>query len=71
MLTVARPLTAPDPVGDMIDSLVYDMTKDGGAAASGVTSVELTVETSAESDTPVGDSIAATSQQQLNPAGDG
>jgi hypothetical protein len=34
-----------------------------------VTSVELTVETSAESDTPVGDSIAATSQQQLNPAG--
>jgi hypothetical protein len=63
-LTTSRPLTAPTEVGDMIDQAVYAMT-DGGAAAAGVTSVELVVETSDESDTPIGDSISGTSSQPL------
>jgi hypothetical protein len=68
-LTTSRPLTAPEPVGDLIDSAVYAMT-DGGAASAGVTSIELTVETSGESDTPIADSVSGTSSQPLTAADD-
>lgn len=68
-LTTSRPLTAPEPVRDLIDSAVYAMT-DGGAVASGVTSIELTVETSGESDTPIADSISGTSSQPLTSSDD-
>ena len=67
-LHTSRPLTAPEQVGDMIDSLLYDMTKDGGGAAGGVVSVEFVIETAGESETPVGDSIAATSSAPLHAA---
>lgn len=65
MLHTSRPLTAPEPVGDMIDSVVYDMSKPDGPATAGVLSVEVVVETAGRSDTPTGDSIAARSSQPL------
>jgi hypothetical protein len=58
-LFVSRPLTAPEPVRDMIDALVFTLTDD--ATVGEVLSFEVTFETAGESDTPVGDSIAATS----------
>lgn len=63
-LTTSRPITAPEQVGDLIDSAVYAMT-DGGAAQAGVQSIELTVETSGESETPIGDSIPSTTSTPL------
>lgn len=69
-LTTSRPLTAPEQVGDLIDSAVYAMT-DGGAAAAGVTSIELVVEVSGESETPIADSISGTSSQPYPPPADG
>jgi hypothetical protein len=60
-LTLARPLTAPDRVVSLIDSMVYDVTQPG----ADVTSIDLTIETGSESDTPVGDSITATSSEPL------
>jgi hypothetical protein len=66
-LTTSRPLTAPEPVGDLIDSAVYQMT-DGGAVAAGVTSIELVVDVEGESETPIGDSVSGTSSQPLTSA---
>jgi hypothetical protein len=63
MLHTSRPLTAPEPVGDMIDRVVYDMTQTEVAAV--VTSVELVVETAGESETPIGDSVQGTSSTPL------
>jgi hypothetical protein len=59
-LHTARPLTAPDEVRALVDSVVFAMTEHGGLA-----SVALEFETSTDSDTPVGDSIAATSSQPV------
>jgi hypothetical protein len=56
-LHTSRPLTAPDEVANLVDWAV-----DRVAAAEGkLLAVDLTFETAGESDTPVGDSIAATS----------
>lgn len=68
-LSTSRPLTAPEQVSDLIDSTVYAMT-DGNAAAAGVTSIELVVEVSGESDTPIADSVSGTSSQPLGSSGD-
>lgn len=68
-LTTSRPLTAPEQVGDLIDSAVYAMT-DGGAVSAGVTSIELVVEVSGESETPIGDSVSGTSSQPLTSGDD-
>jgi hypothetical protein len=65
MLHTSRPLLAPDPVGDMVDSLVWAVQQHHGD----VTSAELVIETSGESATPIGDSIAGTSSTPL-PADD-
>jgi hypothetical protein len=66
-LHTSRPLTAPEVVADMFDSLVYDMARSDGPAASGVTSVEVTVETSGQSDTPIGDAAQGTTSTPLPP----
>lgn len=66
MLHTARPLTAPDVVTTMIDSVVYDIREGGGAE---ILSAELVVETATDSGTPLGDSIAATSSAPVNGAG--
>jgi hypothetical protein len=58
MLHTARPLTAPDVVTTMIDSVVYDVREGGGGE---IVSAEITVETATDSGTPLGDSIAANS----------
>jgi hypothetical protein len=61
-LHVSRPLTAPEKVADMIASLEYAFAS---GDAAGVDSVDLTIETSAESETPIGDGITATSSTPL------
>jgi hypothetical protein len=66
MLHTSRPLTAPEQVSDLVDDLVYRMKE---AAGGDVVSVEVTIETSGASDTPIGDSIPATSADPL-PAAD-
>jgi hypothetical protein len=66
MLHTARPLTAPDVVTTMIDSVVYDVREGGGGA---IVSAEITVETATDSGTPLGDSIAATSSAPVNGGG--
>jgi hypothetical protein len=63
MLHTARPLTAPDVVTTMIDSVVYDVREGGGGE---IISAEITVETATDSGTPLGDSIAATSSAPVN-----
>jgi len=60
-LTTSRPLTAPEEVADLIEWTV-DRVKDSGGL---LTSVDLTFETSADSETPVGDGITATSTTPL------
>jgi hypothetical protein len=61
-LHTSRPLTAPEKVADLIDSVIYNIASgDGGD----VQSVDVTVETSGESDTPIGDSISGTSSTPL------
>jgi hypothetical protein len=67
MLHVSRPLTAPEAVADMIESLIYGMTS-GGSSQAGVTSVEVVVETAGESDTPIADSVTGTSSTPLTAA---
>lgn len=62
MLHTSRPLTAPDPVREMIDSLEY-AARDAGS--SGDLTVDLTVETPGESGTPIGDSVSGTSSTPL------
>jgi hypothetical protein len=62
-LHTSRPLTAPEVVSDMIDSVVYTVREDG--ARVGVTGVELTFETAGESQTPIGDTIVGTSATPL------
>jgi hypothetical protein len=63
-LHTSRPLTAPEPVRDLIESAVYAMT-DGQAYLAGVTSVELVIESSEVSETPIGDGITADTVQPL------
>jgi hypothetical protein len=62
MLHTARPLTAPDEVSDVIESLVFSMRQ---AAGGDVVAVDVTIETAGTSDTPVGDSVAATSSEPI------
>jgi hypothetical protein len=64
-LYVSRPLTAPEPVRDMIDALVYTLSDDEKLGE--VTSFEVTFETAGESDTPVGDSITGSSSMPYPP----
>jgi hypothetical protein len=63
-LHVSRPLTAPEPVSDMIESIVYAVTSETGFVFR---SIDLEVETVEASETPVGDSISATSSTPLPP----
>jgi hypothetical protein len=67
MLHTARPLTAPEAVADMIDSLVYAMQD----PERGLLGVEVTVETSEESHTPIGDGVVGTSTTPLPASDDG
>lgn len=60
-LTTARPLTAPDEVRDVVDSLVFTVTESGGK----LTAVELTFETADESATPIGDDVVGTTSRPL------
>jgi hypothetical protein len=62
-LHTSRPLTAPEFVRDLVDSVVYDVTQPERAGQ--LTSVELVFETPDESDTPIGDGITATSSAPL------
>lgn len=67
MLHTARPLTAPDVVGELFDRVVYAVSLSDGR----LTAVELTFDTSADSDTPVGDTAVGTSSTLLgDPPGD-
>lgn len=61
MLHTSRPMTAPDQVSELVDSVLYDVRNGDGTLAS----VELVVETTGTSDTPLGDSIAGTSSTPL------
>src|SRR4051794_36447470 len=61
MLHTARPLTAPDKVTELVDSVLYAVANGDGS----VTSVDLTVDTVEESGTPIGDSSVGTSSQPL------
>lgn len=60
-LHVSRPLTAPDAVDELVESLRYAVVNSGGSIA--VVTVE--VETPDESQTPIGDSVPATSSSPL------
>lgn len=62
VLHTSRPLTAPEPVRDLIEWTVDRVAESGGE----VTSVELAFETAGQSETPVGDSITATSSAPLS-----
>jgi hypothetical protein len=60
-LHTSRPLTAPNGVAAVVDSVTEILVSTG----ADLLSVELEFETSTDSDTPVGDSIAATSATPL------
>lgn len=62
MLHTSKPLTAPDEVGDMFDSVVYALTSGRG----GITSVELVVDVEGDSETPIGDSVQGTASTPLD-----
>lgn len=60
-LHTSRPLLTPEQVTTLIDSVVWDVANSGGQ----VTTVALIIESAIESDTPVGDGIAAESHEPL------
>lgn len=62
MLHTSRPMTAPDPVSELVESVLYDVRNGDGTIGS----VELVVETTGTSDTPLGDSVAGTSSTPLD-----
>lgn len=62
-LHTSRPITAPEAVTDLIDSLTYSVAR---GDAPDVVAVELTVETSGQSETPIADSITGTSSTPLD-----
>jgi hypothetical protein len=62
VLHTSRPMTAPEPVSDLIESLVYAVTSETGSVFR---TIDLEVETVDVSETPVGDSISATSSTPL------
>jgi hypothetical protein len=69
-LHTARPLFAPDPVTELVESVVYDMVNpETGRAQRGILSVQLVVETDEESQTPIGDSSTGTVSAPLDDAG--
>lgn len=61
-LHVSRPLTAPDPVDELVESARYAVVDSGGA----ITAVSIEVDTPDESATPIGDSVTATSSTPIN-----
>lgn len=61
-LFVSRPLTAPEPVRDAIDALVYGISE---GSPGEVLSFEVTFETP-DTGTAIGDSISATSSTPLH-----
>jgi hypothetical protein len=68
MLHTARPLTAPEHVADLIDSLVYSLQDP--ERSGGVLAAELSVETAEESTTPIGDSVTGSSSSPVLTAAD-
>jgi hypothetical protein len=64
-LHTSRPLTAPEQVSDLVESVMWAVRESGGR----LTSVELEFATSDESDTPLADSVSGTSSTPLAPAG--
>ena len=60
-LHVSRPLTAPERVTDLVDSVVWAVTEGAGTLST----VELTFETHEDSGTPIGDSVSGTSSAPL------
>jgi hypothetical protein len=67
MLHTSRPLTAPDAVGRDVRLGGVRHVPARRARDVGVVSVELAVDTSDESETPIGDSVRGTSSQPLDP----
>jgi hypothetical protein len=63
-LTVSRPLLAPEPVADVIDTVLYRVTD--AETAGRLSSVELVMETPDETGTPIGDGIASTTSGPLD-----
>jgi hypothetical protein len=63
-LYTARPLTAPEKVADMIDSLIYQVTEVASVGGD-VLTVDLTIETAQDSGTPIGDGVVGTSSAPL------
>jgi hypothetical protein len=61
MLHTSRPITAPEQVADLFDSLLYAVQR-GDAE---VTSIELVVETPDESEHPIADSVTGSSSTPL------
>jgi hypothetical protein len=66
VLHTSRPLTAPAHVQRLLETVALDVADPD----TDVTGVELVVETAAESETPIADSIAGTSSTPLHAAGD-
>jgi hypothetical protein len=60
-LHTERPLTAPPVVGELLDHAILVATQASGEVAS----VELTVETAGESETPIADGVTGQSSQPL------
>jgi hypothetical protein len=67
-LTTSRPLTAPEAVADLFASVEYGVTD--ADRRGGIVSVEVVVETSGESETPIGDSLSTTTSTPLPSAAD-
>lgn len=63
MLHTSRPLTAPEPVQDLIESVLYAVRDSAGA----ISEVTVEVGTPEESDTPIADSVGGTSSTPLAP----
>lgn len=57
----SRPLTAPDGVDDLVESVRYALVNSGGQ----ITAVSIEVDTADESQTPIGDSVPASSSEPL------
>jgi hypothetical protein len=63
-LHTSRPLTAPEHVRDLIDSVVYDVSQPERAGL--FAAVELVIETPEESEHPIADSVTGTSSVPLD-----
>lgn len=63
VLHTSRPLLAPEPVRDLIDSVVYDVSQPERSGS--FASVEVVIETPDESEHPIGDAALGTMSTPL------